>query len=74
MIEKPNLDAKSPIGNGVKTVQYHEGVSAIAGTMSASTTNSSTTLNTTASTENLAAKFKYPRNTQDTGIMYSDQK
>lgn len=70
----PSLNAMNPIGNGVTTAQYHNGVSGIVGTMSADMTNGSTDLNVTYDQTNRSAKFKNPRNTQDTGIMYSDQK
>lgn len=74
MIEKPDLDAKQPIGNGVNGVEYKEGESTIIATKSADMTNSSTDLNQTYDQTNRSAKYKYPQNKQDKGIMYSDQK
>lgn len=71
---QPNLDAMKPIGNGVTAPTYQYGETNIISTKSADMTNSSTDLNISASTENLSAKYKTPRNNQDTGIMYSDQK
>ena len=70
---KPNLDTKKPVGNGVSTPRYMDGVPSLAKTMTADMTNSSTSLNTTASVENRSKKFKNPQVKQDTGLMYSDQ-
>ena len=70
---KPDLKAKKP-AEVIGTVGYHDGVSEIVGTKSADMTNSSTTLNTSASNENRSKRFKNPQVTQDTGLMYSDQK
>lgn len=61
---KPNLDTKKPVGNGVSAPVY-AGQTTIIATKSADMTNSSTNLNQTASTANLSAKFKNPRNKQD---------
>lgn len=72
-ITPPNLDAKSPVGNGVNTVQFHNGVSTIIDTYTADMTNSSTSLNIKASEEDRSAP-DYPEISQDTGLMYSDQK
>jgi len=71
---KPDLQAMSPIGNGVKTVSYHDGETTIISTKSADVTGSDTNLNTIASTKNLSAKFKNPQNKQDPAIMYTGQK
>jgi hypothetical protein len=65
MITQPNLDTKKPVGNGVTAPTYKNGVANIISTQSADMTNASTDLNVSASTENLSAKFKYPRVSQD---------
>lgn len=71
---KPDLKTMKPIGNGVNAPVYKEGETVIIATKSANMTNSGTDLNISASNENLSAKFKNPRNRQDTGIMYTGQK
>jgi hypothetical protein len=71
---QPDLKAMKPLGHGISGVGYKNGVDELAKTKSADMTNSSSTLNITASNENLSAKFKYPQAHQDTGIMYTGQK
>lgn len=73
MITQPNLDTKKPVGNGVNAPVYENGEANIITTKSADMTNSDSTLNISASEENLSAKYKYPRNSQDEGLTYSDQ-
>ena len=58
------LDAKCPILGGCATIGL--GTDAFTPITTADTTNSDTTLNVTASTENLSAKYKYPQTSQDT--------
>jgi len=58
-----SLDAKSPVMGGSASVG---GDYVPASLKTASTTNSDTSLNTTASNENLSAKYKYPQVSQDT--------
>lgn len=53
----------------VGAVGYHGGVSPIITTYSADTNNSDTSLNVGASEENLSAKYKYPRVSQNTSQM-----
>lgn len=74
MIEKPNLDSKKPIGNGVTGVVYNEGVTEIISTMTADVTNSDTSINQTYDQTDRAKKWENPQVKQDTGTMYSDQK
>ena len=73
---KPELDAKSPIGNGVDTVEYKEGDTVNATIETADMTNADAgQINISASEENLSAKFKNPQNQQGTQVgEYSDQK
>lgn len=71
---QPNLDAMKPIGNGIDAPQYKDGESTIIATKSADMTNSDSTLNIGYDQTNRAAQYKYPRTSQDTGTMYSDQK
>lgn len=59
MIEKTNLDTKSPVGNGVATPEFTDGTTLIS-TKTADTTNSDTNLNQSASEKNLSAQYKYP--------------
>lgn len=54
----------------VGKVEYHSGVSDLISTQSADTTNSDTnTLDTTASTADLAGKYEYPNVRQNTSEM-----
>ncbi len=69
-ISSPTLDAEEDYNVG--TVSYHTGGTAIISTMTADTTNSGTDLNITNSEENLSAKFKYPRVSQNTSQMPSE--
>lgn len=64
MITKPELDTKKPVGNGVNAPSYGGGATLIP-TKSADMKNSDTQINISASGENLSAKYKYPRKTQD---------
>lgn len=61
MINKPNLEMKKPVGNGVSTPEYQNGPSNFAKVSTADMKNTGTDLNQTASGENLSAKFKNPR-------------
>ena len=63
MITKPSLDSK-PTAGVVGTPTYQDATTLIS-TKSADMTNSDTDLNITASNENLSAKFKYPRVSED---------
>lgn len=63
MINKTNLDCKYPVGNGVAKPEYKDGTEIIS-TKSADMSGSMD-LNQTASSENLSAKFKNPRVSQD---------
>lgn len=62
MISQPKLDTKKPIGNGVNAPEY-AGSTTIISTKDASM--SGRDVSTTASSENLSAKYKYPRVSQD---------
>lgn len=64
MISKPTLECKYPVGNGVSSPEY-AGATEIISTKSADMKNSGTDLNQSASSENLSAKFKHPRVSQD---------
>lgn len=64
-ITQPNLDTKKPVGNGVSAPAYFNGVANIIATKSADMKNIDTNLNQTASSENLSAKFKNPRVSQE---------
>ncbi len=71
---QPDLQARQPVGNGVTGAVYHGGETMNASVRGADTTNSTTTLNTTASEENRSKKFKNPQVKQSGGMLYSDQK
>ncbi len=61
-ITQPALDTKKPVGgHGVEAPVYFNGVASIAKVTTAPTTNPSTNINQTASSENLSAKFKNPQ-------------
>jgi len=63
---QPDLKTKKPVGGtGIESPQYKDGVAVLATTLTAPTTNPGTTLNGTASGENLSAKFKNPNVKQD---------
>jgi len=62
MIEKPKLKLKDALE--VSRPEYKDGTEII-GTKSADMNNSETDLNQTASSENLSAKYKYPRVSQE---------
>ena len=65
MIEKPKLDTKKPVGNGISVPVYKDGETVIIATKSADTTNAGTDINGTYDHTNLSAKFKNPRVSQD---------
>lgn len=56
MIDKPALDCKYPVGNGIDSPEYHSGVTNIVGTKTASFEGEN--VSTTASDANLSAKWK----------------
>ncbi len=58
---QPDLDTKSPVGNGINKPVYKNGVEELISTKSADMTNASTNINQSASEENLSAKFKNPQ-------------
>lgn len=64
MIQKPKLDCKEPVGNGVYCPEYQNGATILIKTKTADMSGGHM-LETTASTENLSAKFKNPRVKQD---------
>lgn len=63
-IKKTSLNTKRPVGNGVAVPQFSDGTEIIS-TKSADVTNSDSDLNQTSSSENLSAKYKYPRVSED---------
>ncbi len=63
MITQPALDSKDT--GGVVGQPSYAGATTIIATKSADMTNSTTDLNVSASSENLSAKYKYPRVSQD---------
>lgn len=63
MIDKPSLECKYPVGNGVAAPEY-AGATTIIPNQSADMSGG-TGLNGTASEENLSARFKNPRVHQD---------
>lgn len=62
-VTKPGIDVKKPVGNGITTPQYGNPNPPVV--RSADMKNKDTDLNQTASSENLSAKFKHPRVSQD---------
>jgi len=64
MIQKPKLECKTT-GGVVGEPTYKDGASNYITTKTADFNNTGTDINTTASSENLSAKFKNPRVKQD---------
>lgn len=63
MIKKTKLDCKYPVGNGTGVPTFQDGTTLIPDTKPSMANPGE--LNQTASQENLSAKFKYPRVSQD---------
>lgn len=63
MIKKTKLDCKYPVGNGVSTPVYQDGTTLIPNSQPSMANPGE--LNQTASNQNLSAKFKYPKVSQD---------
>ena len=58
-------DCKYPVGNGVNAPELHKGQTTLIRPTQPDSLNGGASSETTASTENLAAKFKYPSKTVD---------
>lgn len=66
MIDKPKLDCKYPVGNGIEHPTYQNGdTNLIPSNASANFTDAGTDINISASEENRSAKFKNPKVKQD---------